>query len=258
MSEVYALHVEELEAMKKYPKALYTKGNTSLLLEDKIAIVGSRKPSQYTKEMTFILSQKLANAGVCIVSGAAMGVDAIAHRAAKNRTIAVMANGLDIIYPKVNRALIEDIYTHALALSSYEDGTAATKYSFVNRNEIVVALSKCLVVTQADLKSGSMHSVNFALKMGKKVYVLPQRIGESEGTNALLKENKATIISDIDSFVNEMSLSTCKVSNSDDELLEFCKKESSYEVVVSKFGPKVFEYELEGKISIENSRVIVL
>jgi len=250
-------HIEALENMRAYPKNIYYSGDIALLEKEKISIVGSRKPSQYTKEMTYILSQKLVQAGFCIVSGAAMGVDAIAHTAAGKNTIAVMANGLDIIYPKINKNLIENINEYALSLSTYDQGVIATKYSFVHRNELVVALGNSLIVTQADLNSGSMHSVKFAQMMGKKIYVLSQRVGESDGTNALVSELKAEVISDIDYFVH--SITDKKVCSEPlDKLLEFCKTNSNYDVVVSHFGEKVFEYELEGKIVIENSKVIPL
>ena len=140
----------------------------------KISIVGTRRPNSYTKEFTYKLASKLSDANVCIVSGAAMGVDAIAHQGAtSNNTIAVVANGLDIRYPSVNKNLIVDIEKNGLILSAYKENEKARNYTFVLRNEIVVALGEILIVTQADINSGTLSSVEYALKMGKKVYTLP-------------------------------------------------------------------------------------
>ncbi|MEA2110536.1 MAG: DNA-processing protein DprA [Campylobacterota bacterium] len=249
--------IPKLESMKKYPKSLFYRGDLSLLKKNMISIVGTRKPNQYTKQLTFELATKLSSAGVCIVSGAAMGVDAIAHKGAgSSNTIAVMANGLDIVYPQVNRSLIEEIEKEGLTLSQFESGFKATKWSFVVRNEIVVALGDVLIVTQADLNSGTMRSVEFAKKMGKKIYVLPHRHKESEGTSSLLKSGDAEAIYDIDEFVSMFSSneSTCK----SDTFLNYCMKTPSYEEAVLKFGDRVFEYELDGKIRVDDGFVLVV
>ncbi len=260
--------IPELELMKKYPTSLFYRGNLALLNKTKIAIVGTRKPNQYAKQFTAELASKLSNAGVCIVSGAAMGVDAIAHKGAgSSNTIAVMANGLDVMYPQVNRSLIESIEKEGLTLSQFESGFKATKWSFVVRNEIVVALGDALIVTQADLNSGTMRSVEFAKKMGKKIYVLPHRLKESEGTASLLKNGEAEAIYDIDEFVSSLGLkeNICAVRNEEvllgyklDEILEYCANTPSYEESILKFGDKIFLYELEGKIRVNAGLVSVV
>ena len=254
MIEKIDFHIKELENMKSYPKELFYLGRTELLQRPKISIVGTRRPNAYTKNLTFSLSQKLSNAGFCIVSGAAMGVDAIAHKAAAN-TMAVVANGLDIRYPAVNKNLIADIEKEGLVLSAYAKGVRAKPYHFVQRNEIVVALGKMLIVTQADRKSGSLRSVEFALKQGKEIYVLPHRIGESEGTNDLLKEGLSKPIYDIDEFVSNFTGTEAVAPK--DEFLEYCKTYPTYDEAVQKYGVKVFEYELMGKINVENGAVSI-
>ena len=246
-------NIPELNSMKKYPKDIFYKGNLGLLKKEKISIIGTRRPSSYTKFQTAKIASELSKRGVCIVSGAAMGVDSISHQnAGVNNTIAVMANGLDIKYPSVNKSIIIGIENEGLTLSQFEVGFKATPWSFVVRNEIVVSLGDILIVTEADLKSGSMRSVEFALKMKKKIYVLPHRIGESEGTNYLLKNNLATAIYDIDEFMDGFG-STCK-ENCDD-FLEYCKTNPTYEEALKKYGDKVFEYELEGKIEVYNGTI---
>ncbi|RUM69605.1 MAG: DNA-processing protein DprA, partial [Sulfurovum sp.] len=126
MSEIVTEHIASLETMKKYPKSLFFKGNLALLKHPKVSIVGSRRVSQYTKEFTYRLANALASRGVCVVSGAAMGVDAVAHEGAgAENTIAVVANGLDIRYPMINKKLIESIENKGLVLSQFNDGFRA-------------------------------------------------------------------------------------------------------------------------------------
>ncbi len=247
--------IEALNAMRKYPKPLYGKGDLSLLCRPKVSIVGSRRPSAYTKTMTYNLSKALASRGVCVVSGAAMGVDAIAHQGAgAKNTIAILPTSLDIYYPKVNQILIKDIEKNGLTISQFEPSFKATAWSFVLRNEVVVALGEFLIVTQADENSGSMRSVEYALAMGKKIFVLPHHIGESQGTNELLQKGLATPIYDIETFASQFGQA---VNNNipKDDFFYFCQQEPTLDSVVTKFGDRVYEAELEGIIIIDNGLV---
>jgi len=255
MPQKLSFHITALESMKKYPNELYFLGNSDLLKRSKISIVGSRKPNQYAREMTRLLAQKLANAGVCVVSGGAIGVDAIAHKAARSdNTIMVAATGLDKRYPAINKNLIESIEKEGLVISQFPKGTPSRKYNFVLRNELVVALGDILIVTYADENSGTMRSVEYAQKMGKQIYVLAHRIGESSATNMLLKRGQAKAIYDIDSFVREITGCVIEAS-SGDLFLEYCKKEPLYEEALQKFPSRLFEAELSGEIFIKNAKV---
>jgi len=256
MSEILPLHLPELEAMRQYPQTLYYSGNTKLLSRVKLSIVGSRRADGYARAATQELAAKLAGAGVCIVSGGAMGIDAVAHAAAGAAdTIAVLGCGLDIRYPATNRILLDSIEQRGLLLSPFEDGFRTTKWSFVVRNEIVVALGEALIVTQADEDSGSMRSVEYALQMGKPVYVLPHRLGESGGTNRLLAEGKAEAIYDLDAFAERYGeAARC----ADDLFLEYCRTRPCYEDAVKSYPQEVFQYELEGKITVTAGRIAVL
>lgn len=103
MSQLLKQHIVALEGMKKYPSKLFYKGDLALLQRPKVSIVGTRRPSNYTRQFTYSLAKALSKRGVCVVSGVAMGVDAVAHSGAEeDNTIAVVANGLDIRYPAVN------------------------------------------------------------------------------------------------------------------------------------------------------------
>lgn len=253
-----SFEIEEFKKLKTPPKEIFYRGDLKLLENRKIAIVGTRKPINYTKNQIIELSKKLSKIGITIVSGSAMGVDIIAQREAYPNTISIMPVGLDKIYPKVNEKLIQSIYDNSLALSEYSDGFSATKWSFVQRNRLVVALSDILIVAEADLKSGSLTSVKVAKELKKEIYVLPHRLNESLGTNELLKKNQAKAIFDIDDFVNSLADKIEIEQKSKDEVLEFCYKNPIYEEAFQKFGDKLFEYELEGKITIENNFVRVI
>ncbi len=250
--------VPELENMKKYPKEIFYIGNLELLKRKKVSIVGSRRPTPYTKQYTNDIAKKLSQHNIVVVSGAAMGVDAIAHiSAGAKNTIGVAGNGLDIRYPTINYRLIQDIEQQGLMLSQFKPQTPSIHYNFPIRNEFVVALGDILIVTQADIDSGTMRSVEYALKMEKEIYVLPHRIGESEGTNKLLENNQAKAIYDIDKFINSICICTDECGVEDDFLL-YCKKNPTYDEAMEKYPSEVFEYELSGRIKVENGLVSVV
>lgn len=255
MNSIDVSEFEELKRVKKPPKKLYYKGNLELLKKRKISIVGSRKMTIYTKNLVLNLANELKKRDICVVSGCAIGTDAVAHKGAFPNTIAVFGNGLDEIYPKLNEKLINEIYTNSLALSEYEPNEKAKGYQFLERNRIVVGLSEALVVAQADLRSGSLQSARLAYEMKIPVFVFPHRINESRGTNELLANNKANLIDDIkhfaDSFVN---LNEPKQS---DEVLDFINKNSNFDEIYAKFGDKIYEYEFDGLVEILGTKVLV-
>jgi len=206
------------------------------------------------------MTSSLVKYQACIVSGAAIGVDTIAYNAAgASNTIAVVANGLDIKYPSINKNLIYEIENNGLILSSYKQGELARNYTFVLRNEIVVALGDILMVTQADLNSGSMTSVEFAQKMNKEIYVLPHRINESLATNSLIQNNLAKPIYNIDEFIANIFGETY-IGNQPivDEVLKYCKNSPLYDEAILRYPDKILEYELNGKIQIKNGKIFII
>jgi DNA processing protein len=219
---------------------LFYKGDLSLLDKPKIAIVGSRRPTQYTKEITSKLSSILSKKYV-IVSGGAMGVDAIAHKNAKS-TIMVSPAGIDIIYPKINKTLIENIINNHLLITEYEEGYKPRPYSFVQRNRIVVGISEFIIITQADIDSGSMKSFEIAKKLNKKVYVIPHRIGDSKGTNHIASIKEAEVIWDIKEFAKSLGI------NEDKKILD-------YNEAIRIYKDKLFEMELLGEVEIKDAKV---
>jgi len=219
---------------------LFFKGDLSLLDTPKCAIVGTRRPSKYTKEMVALISKKLSNK-FTIVSGGALGVDAISHLNAK-KTILVSPAGIDAIYPKANKNLIQNIINNHLLITEYEGSYMPKKYTFINRNRIIVDISDFVIIAEADINSGSMRSFEWAKKFNKKVFVLSHRIGESKGTNYLAKTNQAEVIYDVDEFLEQFNI------KEEAKVLDFNE-------ALRIYGDKLFEMELEGEVEIKNSKV---
>jgi len=220
---------------------LYYKGNLSLLKKPKIAIVGSRKATKYAREYTKVLAKHLSQKYV-IVSGGAIGIDKAAHEGAFPNTIFVSPSSLDIIYPKANEQLIKRIYTDALAISEYEENFKPYRHTFLQRNRIIVKISDILIISEADIKSGSMRSFEWAEQYGKKVYVFPHRLDDSSGTRHLAEKKLAEVIWDIDNFCKSLGVEKRKNIMSLNEALK-------------TYGSTLYEMELEGKIEIKNAKV---
>jgi len=189
-----------LRGIASPPKSLYAIGVIPDL--PMIAIVGTRKPTDYGRQISYQLSSQLAKAGFCVVSGMALGVDAIVHKAAieaGGKTIAVLGSGLDKPYPISNHGIYKEIASGAGAvISEYPLGTQAYKQNFPARNRIIAGLSLATIVTEADAKSGSLITANFALQANRTVMAVPGNISSprSAGPNNLIK-NGAQLITNI-------------------------------------------------------------
>ncbi len=258
MNQIDPRSIPPLASMQKIPKTLWYKGDMTLINRPMVSIVGSRRLSSYTRQYTYDLARALGARGVTIVSGAAMGVDAAAHQGAgAAHTIAVLPSGIDIRYPATNASMIKTIEEQGLTLSQFEPGFAATAWSFVIRNELVVALGEILIVTEADENSGSIRSVEFAQKMGKEIFVLPQQLDRSGGTNALLQRGEAKPIYNIEEFASKFGVVTA-ADMPKDEFYYFCQKHPTLDEAVDRFGDRVFEAELEGIIQVENGIISLM
>ena len=160
---------------------------------EKIAIIGSRKGSEYGKLTARILAQPLAEAGVVVVSGMARGVDSVTHSGALQGggpTIAVLGCGVDICYPAENKLLRQDIINNGCVLSEYAPGVRPAPAFFPARNRIISGLCRAVVVTEASEKSGTLITVDQAHEQGREVFAVPGNISSklSYGTNQLIRE----------------------------------------------------------------------
>lgn len=180
------------------PLCLYCKGDVSLLNSFCFAVVGTRKPTDYGIVTTKQYCKELSLANMTIVSGLATGVDAIAHKTALEnggKTIAVLAGGFNHIYPATNYSLAKQIEEANLLISEYPPNTKPLSYYFPIRNRIIAGLSKGVLVTEMGEKSGSMHTINYAIEFNRDVFVVPGRINSpmSKGSNALIKNLQGCI-----------------------------------------------------------------
>lgn len=183
------------------PLSLYIRGNKGILNESCIAIIGCRDCTQYGKNVAEQLAYNISKQKINIVSGLAKGIDAIAHKGAilsSGKTIAVLGNGLDTIYPTENIPLAAEILkTGGAIISEYPLGEKPQKQNFPERNRIVSGMSKGIIVVEAREKSGTLITVDFALDQGRDVFVVPGDINKetSAGTNELIKQGAKLITS---------------------------------------------------------------
>lgn len=196
------------------PKELYVIGNIPDL--PMVAIVGSRAITDYGKHITYRLAYDLARAGLCIVSGMALGVDAIAHQAALDAggaTVAVLASGLDAPSPRSNFHLFKAIVASGGGvISEYPEGTTPFKQNFPARNRIIAGLSLATVITEANASSGSLITANFALQENRMVMAVPGNVTSprSAGPNNLLKCGAKPVLDAVD-ILSELGLQSTLV-----------------------------------------------
>lgn len=190
------------------PYVLYGKG--SMVEEDRLAIgiVGSRKSTSYGKWACEKFSKELTDLGVTIVSGLALGIDSIAHKAALEnggRTIAVLGNGIDKIYPKRNQGLYNNIPSNGMILTEFPIGTNPLPYNFPQRNRIISGLSLGVIVIEAKEKSGSLITAHHALEQGRDVFALPGNINNiySRGTNKLIMDGAKPLL-EVEDIIEEI------------------------------------------------------
>lgn len=210
---------ERLRQLHTPPKYLYQQGSelSKLLQRPTVGIVGSRKVSSYGRSVTEDFANTLAKQGIVIVSGLALGVDSIAHRAcleAKGQTIAVLPSGLEAIYPSSHQGLAKQIIqTGGSLVTEYEPQEKPMKHFFIARNRIIAALSDILLVTEAAERSGSLHTANFALELGKPVFAVPGNITNinSSGTNKLIQMGASPALSPED-LIQELGLASAPIA----------------------------------------------
>lgn len=200
---------EKLIGVEPALKQLYYLGNPDCT-GPSVAIVGTRRPTTYGIAVTTALAEGLAKRRVCIISGLALGIDALAHKGALNvggRTVAVLANGLDTITPASHRQLALSILKqNGALLSEYEPGIPPLQFRFLERNRLVAGLADTLIVTEAGRRSGTMNTVMHALSQGKEVYAVPGNISSpmSAGCNTLIEQG-ATPLVDIELFIDRFA-----------------------------------------------------
>lgn len=187
---------KKLLKISSYPKVIYAIGNTSLLNSNKksVAIIGSRDCTEYGRNVAFKFANNLSKKGITIVSGMAIGIDALSHIGAMEeigKTIAVLGGGLNKIYPKENEWLFHEIIRNqGCIISEYEPNEEAESEKFLQRNRIVSGLSDAVLVVEAEYRSGTSVTAKIAKKQNKILFAIPSNLESKNGigTNKLLQE----------------------------------------------------------------------
>lgn len=208
-SEIYP---SKLKYIFEPPIILFAKGNLELLNSKSVAIVGTRNPSAYGREITAEFSESIAKRGICVISGLAAGVDKISHENAlkvQGKTIAVLGGGFNKIYPAMNTNLANEIFEKGLILSEYSPSREPTRYTFPYRNRIISGLADCVLITEAGEKSGALYTKQYAQDEGKTIFAIPSNITNirAVGTNKLIKTREAKCAISPDDILSEFCLS---------------------------------------------------
>ena len=197
-----------LKEIPSPPSQLYCVGQLDICLGPKIAMVGSRAASWHGLQFAEALAGQLAALGFVVVSGLARGIDAASHRGALavgGKTIAVLGQGCDLVYPKQNQALYQEVVREGLLVSEYPDGTGPKPYHFPARNRIITGLCDALIVVEARTRSGSLISAKSALAQGREVFAVPGPVvaGAASGCHELIREG-AHLLDSITDLFREM------------------------------------------------------
>jgi len=259
------------------PERLFFRGNLAALEFPAIAIVGSRKSTEYGRWAARTLAKRLSEHGIAVVSGMADGIDTYAHKGAleeKTPTIAVFGCGLDFCFPKGNRGLMEQICENGLILSEYPAGTAPTRFTFPRRNRIISGLSFATVVVEAGFSSGSLITAEKAAEQGREVYAVPGNINRmgSVGSNKLIADGARPLVF-IDDILADFGLCAKPAEKITEEMNSAEKKvfaavlkngEISYEKLAAEVGISLGEavsiatvLEMKGCVNNSAGRVFV-
>ncbi len=199
-----------LKEVYDLPPLLYARGELTAADEWCVSVVGTRRPTPYGRQVAEELSYGLAQNSICVVSGLARGIDSIAHRAALDaggRTLAVLACGLDIVYPPEHAKLAMEIVERGALVSDYPPGTQPRGEYFPRRNRIMSGLSLGVLVIEGDFKSGAIITARLALEQDREVFAAPGSIFsvQSRGTNSLIKEG-AKLVQGVEDVLEELNL----------------------------------------------------
>jgi DNA processing protein len=194
-------------SLEQPPYVIYYRGNYSLINHlRRIAVVGSRLSTDYGVMVTKKLTSDLIKENYLIISGLAKGIDAVAHEAAislNGLTIGIVAQGIDLPYPKENSELYQLVINKGLILSEYPDGVSPSKINFPSRNRLIATLSNGIVITEAKINSGTLTTVRHGLNYGKDIFCVPYPIGESSACNILIKQG-AKLIESVSDIIEEL------------------------------------------------------
>lgn len=193
------------------PVVLWVRGDVNLLKSAGIAVVGTRSPSLYGKDMTQMFTKELVSQNMTIISGLAYGIDTVAHQTALNedgKTIAVLGSGIDKVYPSSNSGLAENIVRKGGAvISEFPPGTKPDYMNFPTRNRVVSGLSLGVLVVETANEGGSMITARLALEQNRDVFVIPHNLTNSRasGCHKLIRESSGKLVEKVEDIISEYS-----------------------------------------------------
>ncbi|ASP37992.1 DNA-protecting protein DprA [Bacterioplanes sanyensis] len=200
---------DSLATLPDAPLFLFARGHLSALDQPRVAMVGSRNPSRYGSDWAQHNGAVLANCGLTVVSGLALGIDGASHQGAvsQGRSIAVLGCGADIIYPRRHQTLAMQLLEHGLILSEFLPGTAPRAPQFPSRNRIISGLSMGVVVVEAALRSGSLITAQQAAEQGREVMAVPGAVNNplSQGCHQLIRDG-ATLVQHADDVLQQLGI----------------------------------------------------
>ncbi len=244
-----------LKEIDQPPPVLYLRGQLTEADQWAVAIVGTRRITAYGRQVSEEIARQLVQNGVSVVSGLARGIDSVAHTAAlKNngRTLAVMGNGVDQIYPPEHRKLAEEIIEQGALISDYPPGTAPEAANFPPRNRIISGLSLAVIVVEAGEKSGALITAAFAADQGREVFAVPGYLyaPQSKGTNSLIHEG-AHIFLDVKDVLEILNLTQVDQFRSARTALPANATESQLYSLLGREALHVDEIRLQTNLPIE-------
>jgi len=233
---------ELLKQISDPPSLLFVQGDVDLLSQWQIAMVGSRNPSASGRETAYEFARYMAQGGLAITSGLAMGIDAAAHQgalAAQGKTIAVIGTGLDRVYPAKHRDLAHDIASTGVIVSEFSLGTSPRAENFPRRNRIISGLSLGTLVVEAAIRSGSLITARMALEQGREVFAIPSSIHNplARGCHQLIREG-AKLVEKADDVLEELGALAAFQFDSEiiDEAQEPSQDDGDYQVLFEHLG----------------------
>ncbi len=254
---------EPLKNFEDSPIVLFSRGSLNFdSLQPKLAIVGTRKATAYGRQACEKIIRDLVSQGVkpIIISGLAYGIDHCAHKTSLDLglpNIAVLANGLNTIYPAVHKNLALKIQQNGLIISENPTLSKLEPKAFVRRNRIIAALADATIIIESDIKGGAMFTAEFARLYSKKVYALPGRINDpkSQGPNWLIKQNKANLLFSAQQIIQDLNWKTKQQIK-----IEFPKLNSDEQKVIQtiKQHEKIFIDDLALKLGWNFNKILTI
>lgn len=272
-----AEYPDSLIGIKNAPNILYCIGDVSLLNKKSLAVVGSRKCSEYGRQTAMKIAKTAAENDIVVVSGMARGIDSFGHLGALRnggKTIAVLGSGVNVCYPAANRKLYEEICEKGLVISETEPDTKPMPYMFPMRNRIISGLSSGVAVVEAGTSSGSLITAEIAAEQGRDVFAVPGNINSpySLGTNKLLTDG-AIPIATVDDIFTGIGISLraapeqLEAMGADEAAIyEFVKKngETTIDEICAKMEKNAFFVngiigimEIKGLVSVSLGKIFV-